>query len=554
MMTPDREEPGPQADEAPQDQRPESAGPEKETRRTEGLPFGVGRLTRAWVALVLLGLIMSAVGLYAYQVQLSEGEIVTGMRDVGRGAAWGLYIVMAVYFIGVSFAGITVAALIRLLNLTDLRPVARMAELLTVITILLGSLCILADLGQPLRGPVNLLLYARPQSPFFGTFTMVIAGYLFASLVFLFLASRKDAAVLAKVGGRLHRLYRMIATGYRGTAAEASRHSKATFWLSVAILPILVTAHSTLGFVFGVQSGRPGWFSALQAPAFVLLAGVSGIGLLIIVAALVRSGMRVRDRISEQIFKWLARLLLAVSVIYLYLLIAEWMTATYTGYETDRGVEYAVIYGEYSWIFWTAVVTLAVPSGLLFLQYMSGRFSIGVTVLSAILLNVSAIAKRYVLVVPSQTHGTLLPYAPGSYAPTWVEYGVVIGVTGLGILLFLVFIKLFPIIELDRNEEGATAPAGREARLPGEARRVAAAVSLVVTGVAMMIFSYFVMGAPWGEPSGVTGDPRIPGAAGVFILGVILVFVSAVVYELIPDREQTKKKGVRALSEPAPER
>ncbi|MDR7585989.1 MAG: hypothetical protein QN158_10450, partial [Armatimonadota bacterium] len=75
-----------------------------------------------------------------------------------------------------SFAGITVAALIRLLGLEALRPVSRMAELLTVVALILAAFSVLPDLGQPLRGIVNLFRYARPQSPFFGTFTLVISG------------------------------------------------------------------------------------------------------------------------------------------------------------------------------------------------------------------------------------------------------------------------------------------------------------------------------------------------------------------------------------------
>ncbi len=59
----------------------------------------------------------------------------------------------------------------------------------------------------------------------------------------------------------------------------------------MSIVPLLVTAHSTLGFVFGLQIGRPGWHSALQAPAFVLLAGVSGVGLLLVLAAVVRGAL-----------------------------------------------------------------------------------------------------------------------------------------------------------------------------------------------------------------------------------------------------------------------
>jgi Ni/Fe-hydrogenase subunit HybB-like protein len=57
--------------------------------------------------------VVAALGAYAYSREVTEGMVTTGLRDVGvqGGATWGLYIAFVVYFVGVSFAGITVAAL-----------------------------------------------------------------------------------------------------------------------------------------------------------------------------------------------------------------------------------------------------------------------------------------------------------------------------------------------------------------------------------------------------------------------------------------------------------
>ena len=104
----------------------------------------------------------------------------------------------------------------------------------------------------------------------------------------LHLDIRRDAALCAQVKSPFQRLYRFLAAGYKDTAAEAHRHSVASFWLAIAIIPLLIIASSTLGFVFGLQAGRPGWYRALQAPAFVIMAKVSGMGLLIIIAAILR--------------------------------------------------------------------------------------------------------------------------------------------------------------------------------------------------------------------------------------------------------------------------
>ncbi len=418
------------------------------------LPRGVGRLTRGWVIFIIAMAAISGLGWYAYIREFTEGMTVTGMRDVGTmgGATWGLYITFVVYFIGVSFAGIAIAAVIRLFNLERLRPLARMAEVLTVVSLVLGAIAIVADLGQPFRGMINLFRYARPQSPFFGTFTMVIAGYLFASLVYLWLTSRRDAAVLAKQPSRLRWLHRFVAAGYTDTPAEQERHSRATFWLAIFILPMLVIAHSTLGFVFGLQVGRPGWYSALQAPAFVVLAGVSGTGLLIVLAAIVRRMLNRDVGLNSYVFGWLGRFMMFLLIVYVYFMVTELLTATYAGSERELQVTREMLWGEYSWIFWTSVTLLVVPLAALLYQAIKRSWSVSWLVVSGIAVNLGAIGKRYLIAVPSQTHGQLLPYADGSYSPSWIEFAIVASLIAFGALVIGVFMKVLPIVAIEDEE------------------------------------------------------------------------------------------------------
>ncbi len=404
----------------------------------------------AFMVVALLGL---AAGLVGLVVELSQGMVATGMRDLGTmgGATWGLYISMVVYFVGISFAGITVAALIRLFDLDRLKGVARMAEVVTVVALLLGALAIIVDLGQPLRGVINLFRYARPQSPFFGTFSLVLAGYLFASLVYLYLTSRPDAARLARQPSRLQGFYRLWAAGYEDTEDQRQRDRRATFWLALAIVPLLIIAHSSLGFVFGLQVGRPGWFSTLQAPAFVVLAGVSGIGILIILAAILRKVVGEERRIGPEAFAWLGRFLMLLLIVYLYFVAVEILTTIYQPTVAEQQLSAALLTGRYAWLFWGSIALLVLPALALVWMAIARHWRIGWLVAIGALVNLGAIGKRYLIVVPSETHGQLMPYGIGSYSPSWVEYAVVIGLFSLGALLIGLFMKVFPIIEMEEE-------------------------------------------------------------------------------------------------------
>jgi molybdopterin-containing oxidoreductase family membrane subunit len=316
---------------------------------------------------------------------------------------------------------------------------------------------IVADLGQPLRGIVNLFRYARPQSPFFGTFTLVISGYLFASMVYLYLDGRRDAAVRAGEGAPYRGFLRAWAAGYSDTEAERERHRRSSFWLSIAIVPLLVTAHSTLGFVFGLQVGRPGWYSALQAPAFVMLAGVSGLGMLIVLAAIARRALHQQERLGPPVFRTLGIFLFVALLVYLYFVGVELLTNLYTGSVRERDVMRELVGGDYAWLYWAAIAGFVFAAALLvtWLAVKRLRTHVWPLVVAGVLVNLGAMAKRFLIVVPSQTDGQLLPYTEGSYAPSWTEYAVVVGLIALGALLFLGFAKVFPIIPLPEEREEA---------------------------------------------------------------------------------------------------
>ena len=69
--------------------------------------------------------------------------------------------------------------------------------------------------------------------------------------------------------------------------------------------------------------------------------------------------------------------------------------------------------------------------------------------------------------------------------------------------------------------------------------RTAIAILMVLGGFALQAVSYFFLAAPLGMPTSPEySNPRLPLSPLLFIIGVMLVFLAAVVYELLPEREQ----------------
>jgi molybdopterin-containing oxidoreductase family membrane subunit len=467
-------------------------------------------------------------GAYAFYRQTAGDFIVTHLRTPGfGGAAWGLYICFDVYFVGVSFAGITVAAIARLFHVDTLKPITRLAELLTISSLIAGGCVIVADLGRPLHGLLKLPAYARPSSPFYGTFTLVIAGYMFSSFVYFVLAGRRDAAAMARTGPRLLRwLYRLWASGYRDTPIERRRHRKTSFWLSLTILPLLVVAHSTLGFIFGIQSGRPGWYSALQAPAFVVLAGVSGTGMVILAAVTLRKLFGLHRLMPDAALRWLGTFLWILALIYVYFMVVEELTASYAAPAADRHVAHQVVAGEFALSFWITAISLFLAFLIPFLMFVTKRFHVAGLVVAAALANVAAILKRLLIVVPSQTEGALLPIEPArSYTPNWIEIGIITGLFGIIALALLVFTRLFPIVPSKAADEPET-PSPRQLRR-GLATGLTAAIAIAMIAFGL-IDSFRLL-------SGGELDPVVRFSPVIFASGVMVLFSSAIVYEVIGD-------------------
>jgi len=506
--------------------------------------FNIGRLKLGWIAGVVFCLALIFVGIVSFIQQEKYGDIVTGMRTPGYGGVgWGLYVVFIIYFIGVSFAGITISALTRIFGMEELKPLTRPAEILTIVSLLLGAMSVLADQGRVLYALFNLPRYARVMSPMFGTFTMVISCYLFASLVYFYLSSRADAWFMTQRSrGVLKIFYKIWAFGFSGKPDDYLRHHISSFWLAIFILPILVTASSTLGFIFGIQAGRPGWFSALQAPGFVVMAVISGTGFLIIIAWFLRKFYKLENVITEKSFRTLGTMLMIFTITYIYFMVVEELTANYAAPRKDREVAHAIVFGPYAIPFWLSVVCLFSSFVMLFYQFVSGKTFIWINLLSGLLVNVSAILRRFLIVVPSQTHGLYLPYPTGEYHITLVEIGIIAGLCGLGILLYLFFVKIFPILPLDtvgvREKVGEGKITRTEVRSTLLLRRIFFSLTLLV-GFALMIIGFLASARVGTKPY---LDPPIPFAPVVFILGVMLSFVSAVVYEVFPGKYRANER------------
>ncbi len=407
--------------------------------------------TKPYKLFVLFLVIVVGIALFAYSTQLTRGLVVTGMRDR---IMWGLYLVNFVFFIGISHAGTLISAILRVTDAGWRTPVTRMAELITVVAISIGALMPFIDLGRPDR-VLNMIAFGRFQSPLVWDIVS-IASYLTGSLIYLYLPMIPDFALMRDKLGRdatgfKAKLYNILSVGWKDTPEQRHRLEKAIGIMAVTIIPIAVSVHTVVSYVFSMTM-RPGWDSTVFGIYFVIGAIFSGIASILIVMAIFRKVYHLEEYITERHFRNLGYLLLVSLVLYFYLTLGEYLTVAYKLKGEERMLLTNLMVGENAIWFWFFVIAgMVVPAMLI----LARRWPvIPKIVTAAVLVNIAMWVKRFVIVVPS-LQVPLMPMEFGAYTPTWQEWAITGGAFAAFMLIFALAAKFVPLLSIWEVAEGA---------------------------------------------------------------------------------------------------
>jgi Ni/Fe-hydrogenase subunit HybB-like protein len=407
----------------------------------------MGRRGQLWVG----GLVaLTLLGFVAYTIQVVRGLQVTAMTDY---VSWGLYMTNFVFFIGISHAGTLISAILRVTNADWRRPITRMAEAITAFALMVGASMVIIDLGRPDR-VLNVFLYGRMQSPILWD-VFAITTYLTGSVLYLYIAMIPDMPILARRAeeqGRpawVVRCYKALALGYRGTHDHEQKLNRALAAMAVIIIPVAVSVHTVVSWVFGMTI-RPGWHSTIFGPYFVVGAVFSGTAAIITAMAVFRWAYGLERYLTLDHFRKLSAILLALTLLYIYFTLSEYLTVWFGGLEHEAHL-LTLLMGQtaYGWSFWAWVAFgLFVPFGLLL---MPSRRSLGAIVTASVLINIGMYVKRYLIVVPTMKTPHIPAEAAGEtivYFPNLIEWSITLGALAFFLLLFTLFSRAFPIVSI----------------------------------------------------------------------------------------------------------
>lgn len=429
-------------------------------QRTAFAPLG-NRGNHYFLFVALLCLIIGW-GFFAYITQYREGLVATGMRDR---ISWGLYIGLFVYIIAISYGGTLISAILRITGAGWRTPITRMAEFITVAALLTGVLLVIIDLGRPERAH-HLVMFSRWQSPI--TWDVIaISTYLVASILYLYLPLIPDMAAYRDTLDRKsptwqHWLFSLASLGWRGTGEQKRFLGVGMTTMMLLIVPVAVMVHTVLSWIFAMTLREP-WDSPMFGIYFVTGAVFSGVATVIIIVALLRKIYRLEEYIARKHFVYLGYILAVLATVLIYFNISEFVTA---GYKLAGEADFhltQLFTGPLAPFYWGYALAglVAPPIIVIGAIHLFPKHTVLGIVAASILANIGMWLERYFIVVGG-LRVPLMPYEPGSYLPTWVEWSIMAAVLALFVLILSVFVKVFPVLavwEIEEEHEKAAVPA-----------------------------------------------------------------------------------------------
>lgn len=411
-----------------------------------------------YIALVLAAGGFGAFWLLPWAYQIFTGQGVTGLNNPNF---WGIYLTNFVFWIGISHSGTLLSAILFITKTPWRRTIYRSAEAMTFFSVMTAAVFVFVHMGRPwnfywtMPYPNFRQLWLNFQSPLmFDVFA--ISTYATSSVIFLYFGSIPDlAAVRDRVTGWRKEVYTLLSLGWRGTDAEWHWLFKAYTFFAVFIIPLAVSVHSIVSWDFAL-SKVPGLSKTIFAPYFVVGAIYSGSAGIVTLMLIYRKALNLEKYITMRHIDRLCLLLLVMSLLWSYINVMEVFTGWYanTSYENETMI-YRMLKAPYSFPFWLMIATNTVLP-LLFI-FRKSRNSVIIALIVSIGINVGMWLERFLILTTSLPR-KFLPFAWHGYSPSWVELSVTLGSFCFFVMLFLLFVKLWPSVSIYEVKEDIGIP------------------------------------------------------------------------------------------------
>jgi formate-dependent nitrite reductase membrane component NrfD len=385
-----------------------------------------------------------------------------GVWGVNIPYVWGFDLINYAWWIGIANGASLFAAILVLRRHSLRTAVNRFAEAIALCAVVSAGMFPIVHLGRPwlfwwvYPYPATYEVWPQFRSTLTWDFWAISTHVIVTSLLWYVgllpdLATMRDRAQNLRIA----RIYGVLSLGWRGSIRHWSYHQAAYRLVAVLVLPLILIMQSVVALEFATTL-VPDWHETRLPLHFVATGLAQGLSMVLLVAMLLRWGLRLEVHIDDRDVDLLGKLSLASALVAGYLYLDE-IAAAYLSAPIQRSATITRVVGDYAGYFWAAVVFSVVIPQLLWIR--AARRSVIAAILVGVSISAGVWFDRFSIIVGGLQRD-YLPSLGRGYAPTLIETGLFFGTVGLFAGLILLFARTMPVVSMfesrhDEREERA---------------------------------------------------------------------------------------------------
>ncbi len=401
-----------------------------------------------WIGL-FLSLTALTLGIVSVSYQIATG---IGTWGLNKTVGWAFDITNFVFWVGIGHAGTLISAILFLFRQKWRTSINRSAEAMTIFAVICAGIFPIIHMGRPwlaywvfpypnMRGP----LWINFRSPLAWD-VFAIGTYFTISAVFWYYGLIPDlATVRDRTTNKFKKkIFSILSLGWNGSFKVWHRYETVYALLAGLATPLVVSVHTVVSFDFATSS-IPGWHTTTFPPYFVAGAVFSGFAMVLTLMIIARKTLGLEDYITLNHIENMTKVIIVTGGIVTLSYATEFFIAWYSGNGYEQFVFINRAFGPFAWAYWIMVgCNLITPQ---FFWFKSIRRNVVIVFILSIFVNIGMWFERFVIIVTS-LHRDFLPSSWSDYSPTLVEIGTFIGSFGLFFTLFLLFIRVLPMVSI----------------------------------------------------------------------------------------------------------
>ncbi|MBK7410221.1 MAG: polysulfide reductase NrfD [Saprospirales bacterium] len=400
----------------------------------------------AWVAAFMVAVTFLALYVFCVTWTIWQG---IGTWNLNRTIGWGWDITNFVWWIGIGHAGTLISAILLLFRQRWRTGVNRAAEAMTIFAVICAGQFPLIHMGRLWLG-FFIFPYPNTRGPLWVNFNspllwdvFAISTYFTVSLLFWYSGLVPDLATIRdRSKGMRRKIYSFFAFGWTGRAKHWQRFESLALVLAGLSTPLVLSVHTIVSFDFAT-SVIPGWHTTIFPPYFVAGAVFSGFAMVQTLMVMTRKVLKLEQYITLNHIDSMNKIILVTGTIVGVAYLTELFIAWYSGYIYEQFAFYNRVMGPYFWSY-IGMMGCNVISPQLFWSKKIRR-SLFWTFFMSIFVNIGMWFERFVIIATTLARD-YLPSSWSYYVPTWVEIGLFLGTLGLFFTLFLIFVRVAPVV------------------------------------------------------------------------------------------------------------